>query len=64
MPADSDNTKGVQYMLNKKIVNTGNERISVKYILRGAMRRRSKAQEAIRSINEMAGIQHGLYAVK
>lgn len=51
-------------MFNKKINKKENDRDSVKYILRGAVRRRSKAQEAIRSINEVAGVQHGLYAVK
>ncbi len=48
----------------KKITATGNERISVKYILRGAKRRRAKALEAVRMINSQAGIQAGLFAVK
>lgn len=48
----------------KKITQTENERISVKYILRGAKRRRAKALEAVRAINSTAGIQFGLYAVK
>jgi len=51
-------------MYNKKITNTGNDRNSVKYILRGAARRRSKAQEAVRMVNSEAGIQAVLYAVK
>lgn len=48
----------------KKITASGNERISVKYILRGAKRRRGKALEAVRMINSQAGIQVGLFAVK
>ncbi len=48
----------------KKITATRNERIGVKYILRGAKRRRAKALEAVRMINSQAGIQAGLYAVK
>lgn len=48
----------------KKITQSGNERISVKYILRGAKRRRGKAFEAVRMINSQAGIQSGLFAVK
>ncbi len=48
----------------KKITATGNERIGVKYILRGAKRRRGKALEAVRMINSQAGIQAGLYAIK
>lgn len=48
----------------KKITQTGNERVSVKYILRGAKRRRVKALEAVRAINLEAGIQAGLYAIK
>ena len=48
----------------KRITASGNERISVKYILRGAKRRRGKALEAVRMINSQAGIQAGLYAVK
>ena len=51
-------------MLKKEFTQTGNERTSVKYILRGAIRRRNKAMEAIRNVNETAGVQHGLYAVK
>ena len=51
-------------MLNKKMVQSGNQRNSVKHILRGASRRRAKATEAIRAINSVAGIQAGLYAVK
>lgn len=51
-------------MFNKKIVKTGNQRTSVKHILRGAQRRRAKALEAIRGVNLVAGIQGGLYAVK
>ncbi|MCM1009401.1 MAG: hypothetical protein NC390_00800 [Fusobacterium sp.] len=48
----------------KKITATGNERVSVKYILRGAKRRRGKALEAVRMINSQAGIQTSLYAIK
>lgn len=48
----------------KKITQTRNERVSVKYILRGAKRRRVKALEAVRAINSEAGIQAGLYAIK
>lgn len=51
-------------MFNKKITQTGNERVSVKYILRGAKRRRIKALEAVRAINSEAGIQANLFAVK
>lgn len=51
-------------MFNKKIIQTQNERVSVKYILRGAKRRRIKALDAVRMINSEAGIRAGLYAVK
>lgn len=51
-------------MYNKKVTQNGNERISVKYILRGAKRRRAKALEAVRVINSEAGIQANLFAVK
>lgn len=51
-------------MFEKKITQTQNERVSVKYILRGAKRRRMKALEAIRAINSEAGIQANLFAVK
>lgn len=51
-------------MFNKKLTQTGNQRIGVKHILRGAQRRRAKALEAIRGLNSVAGIQGGLYAVK
>ncbi len=51
-------------MLNKKISQIGNERVSVKYILRGAKKRRAKALEAVRAINSEAGIQTKLYAVR
>ena len=48
----------------KRITQTGNERVSVKYILRGAKRRRNKALEAVRVINSEAGIQANLFAIK
>ena len=51
-------------MFNKKMSLSGNQRTSVKHILRGAQRRRAKALEAIRGINSVAGIQAGLYAVR
>ena len=51
-------------MFNKKLSQTGNQRTSVKNILRGAQRRRNKALEAIRGLNSVAGIQGGIYAVK
>ncbi len=51
-------------MYRTKITLTDNERVGVKYILRGATRRRSKALEAVRHINKTAGIQAVLYAVK
>lgn len=48
----------------KKITQTRNERVCVKYILRGAKRRRAKALEAVRAINSEAGIRANLFAVK
>ena len=40
------------------------ERKSVKYILRGARRRRYRAQKAVHELVYTAGIQKALYAVR
>jgi len=40
------------------------ERKCVKYILRGARKRRYKAQNAVREVVCTAGIQKALYAVR